>query len=581
MVQPAFLPMTRAECAALGWDELDVIIVTGDAYVDHPAFGAALIGRALVAAGFRAGIIAQPDWRCVEAFTVLGRPRLFFGVTAGNMDSMVNHYTAQRKIRSDDAYTPGGRAGKRPDRACIIYAQMVRRAFKGVLIVLGGIEASLRRLPHYDFWSDSVRNSVLLDAKADVLAYGMAENAVTELARGLAAGRTLEDLAALEGIVTTTRTADAAEAVMLPAFEKLRAPDAFFAYEHVVDEHRARHVLYMPHAGRYLRHNPPAAPLSTEEMDALYALPFERRPHPSYREAIPAFEQIKDSITAHRGCFGGCSFCALTAHQGKTIQSRSASSIVTEAQRMAEGPRFSGVISDVGGPTANMYGMRCGLGISTRCERVSCLFPEKCPHLVCDHRPYMRMLEAVRRVRGIKKVFVASGVRYDLALQDDEFIRELAKQYTGGHVKVAPEHTQAGVLRAMRKPPARVYEEFARKFVLYSKRAGKRHQIIPYVLVGHPGTTLDDAIELARYLKQRNIRLEQVQEFTPTPMTTSTCMYYTGRDYDTGKPIHVPKGREIRLQKALVQWYKPENKKYIVEALRTAGRMELLGELVG
>lgn len=572
--------MTRGERAALGWDELDVIIITGDAYVDHPAFGAALIGRALVAAGFRVGIIAQPDWRSAEAFAVLGRPRLFFGVTAGNMDSMVNHYTAQRKIRSDDAYTPGGRAGRRPDRACIIYSQMVRRSFKGVPVVLGGIEASLRRLPHYDFWSDTVRNSILLDAKADMLVYGMAEKVVVEIARGMAAGRTLEELEELRGIVTTTRKADAAHAVMLPAYDTVRTPEAFFDYDHVVKEKSAREVMYMPHAGRYVRHNPPAPPLSTEELDAVYALPYARRPHPSYRERIPAFEQIKDSITAHRGCFGGCSFCALTAHQGKTIQSRSEASIVAEARRIAEGPGFSGVISDIGGPTANMYGMRCGRGISTQCPRVSCLFPERCPHLVCDHRPYMRVLEAVRKVRGVKKVFIASGIRHDLALLDNEYMRALAEQYTGGHLKIAPEHTQAAPLRAMRKPAVNVYEAFVEKFMALSERAGKRQQIIPYLLAGHPGTTLDDAIELARYLKRRNIRLEQVQEFTPTPMTASTCMYFTGRDYDTGKPVHVPKGREMRLHKALVQWYKPENKKYIVEALRKAGRTGLASELL-
>jgi len=575
------LPVSRAECDALGWDELDVIIVTGDAYVDHPAFGAALIGRALVAAGFRTGVIAQPDWHSDAAFMALGRPRLFFGVTAGNLDSLVNHYTAQRKVRSDDAYAPGGRAGLRPDRATIVYAQCLRRCFKGVPVVAGGIEASLRRVPHYDFWSDAVRNSLLFDAKADIIAYGMAERAVADVARRMARGIAVKEIVDLPGTVASVKAADAPHSVMLPAFEHLRTPQGFFEYDHLVRRHSPTHTLFMPHAGRFLRHNPPAPPLQPDELDAVYGLPFARQPHPVYRGAIiPAFEQIKDSITAHRGCFGGCSFCALAAHQGKTIQSRSQASIVEEARRMAGAPGFSGMISDVGGPTANMYGMRCARGISTRCPPTSCLFPARCPHLVCDHRAQLRMLEAVRGVRGVKKVFIASGVRFDLALHDDAYIHALAEHYTGGHLKVAPEHTQPGPLRLMHKPPVNVYHEFVQRFLQHSTRAHKRHQIIPYLLVGHPGTTLNDAIELGRYVKQRGLRLEQVQEFTPTPMTASTCMYFTGRDDETGAPIHVPKGRELKLHKALVQWWKPENKKYIVEALRQAGKTELLDEFL-
>lgn len=579
--QPEFLPMTRAECASLGWDELDVIIVTGDAYVDHPAFGAAVIGRALVASGFRVGIIAQPEWRSVEAFTVLGRPRLFFGVTAGNMDSMVCHYTAQRKIRTDDAYTPGGRAGRRPDRTCIVYAQMLRRAFKNVRIVLGGIEASLRRLPHYDYWSDTVRNSILLDAKADILVYGMGERGVCEIARRMALGVGVNGLADLPGIVTTTQRVESAEHVLLPPIEQVRTPDAFYAYDRLMRDSMGERVLYMPHAGRYLRHNPPGPALTTEELDAIYALPFSRRPHPAYEERIPAYEQIKDSITSHRGCFGGCNFCALALHQGRVIQSRSLASLVTEAERMAAAPGFSGVISDVGGPTANMYGARCGREGGRRCKRRSCLFPARCPHLRVNHRAQLKVLDALRCVCGVKHVFIASGVRHDLALEDEEYIRRLAQEFTGGRIKLAPEHTEAGPLRAMGKPGIAAYEEFVKKFVQYSRDAGKRLGIIPYILVGHPGTALHDAIELARYLKRKNIRVEQVQEFTPTPMTISTCMYYTGREYETGQPIHVPRGREIRLQKALVQWFKPENRKYIIEALKRAGREDLRAELVG
>ncbi|MCX7847492.1 MAG: YgiQ family radical SAM protein [bacterium] len=576
--QPAFLPMTLAECARLGWEELDVIIVTGDAYVDHPAFGAAVIGRVLVGAGYRTGIIAQPDWRDPSAFMVLGRPRLFFGVTAGNLDSMVCHYTAQRKLRHDDAFTPGGRAGKRPDRACVIYAQMLRRCFKGVRIVLGGIEASLRRLPHYDYWSDTVRNSVLLDAKADALVYGMGERGVLELARGLAAGKEIEELADTRGVVTTTREIRVRDAVLLPPFEKVREAGAFFEYDHLVRSRYEEQVLYMPHGGRYLRHNPPAAPFTTEELDAIYALPFARRPHPSYKERIPAYEQIKDSMVSHRGCFGGCHFCALAMHQGKTIQSRSEASLVAEAERMAADEGFSGVITDVGGPTANMYGMRCRRGMSMRCGRRSCLFPERCAYLVSDHTAHLRVLEALKKVPGVRKVFVASGVRHDLALEDDWYIRELAEKYVGGQLKLAPEHTQPVPLKLMGKPGIEVYEEFVERFTEYSRRAGKKQRVVPYILVGHPGTTLNDAIELARYLKRRNLKVDQVQEFTPTPMTVSTCMYFTGRDYETGARIHVPKGREVRLQKALVQWYKGENRKYVIEALRRAGREELMKE---
>lgn len=579
--QPEFLPMTRGECAALGWEELDVIIVTGDAYVDHPAFGAAVIGRVLVAAGFRVGIIAQPDWRSVEAFTVLGRPRLFFGVTAGNMDSMVCHYTAQRKIRNDDAYTPGGRAGRRPDRACIVYAQMLRRAFKNVRIVLGGIEASLRRLPHYDYWSDTVRNSILLDAKADILVYGMGERGVCEIARRMASGVDVNGLADLPGIVTTTQRVESPEHVLLPPLERVRTPEAFYDYDRLMRDNMGEQVLYMPHAGRYLRHNPPGPAFTTEELDAIYALPFSRLPHPAYQERIPAYEQIKDSITSHRGCFGGCSFCALALHQGRVIQSRSLASLVTEAERMAATPGFSGVISDVGGPTANMYGARCGREGGRGCKRRSCLFPARCPHLGVNHRAQLKVLDALRCVRGVKHVFVASGVRHDLALEDEEYIRRLAQEFTGGRIKLAPEHTETGPLRAMGKPGIVAYEEFVKKFVQYSRAAGKRLGIIPYILVGHPGTTLHDAIELARYLKRKNIRVEQVQEFTPTPMTISTCMYYTGREYETGRPIHVPRGREIRLHKALVQWFKPENRKYIIEALKRAGREDLRKELLG
>lgn len=577
--QPAFLPMTREECCALGWFPLDVIIVTGDAYVDHPAFGAALIGRALVAAGFKTGVIAQPSWNDATSCEALGRPKLFFGVTAGNMDSLVAHYTAQRKLRSDDAYTPGGHAGKRPDRACIIYTQLLRRYMKGVPIVLGGIEASLRRLPHYDFWTDSVRNSVLLDAKADILVYGMGERAICTIAQRLSSGETISSLTDIAGTVTTTKTPDDAEGVMLPAGKDVCTPSSFLAYEQLWRKTYQTSQLYMPHAGRYLIHMPPSTAMTTEELDALYALPFSRMPHPHYAgEEIPAYTQIKDSLTSHRGCYGGCSFCALSVHQGRVIQSRSVSSLVCEAQRLVNSSGFRGHISDVGGPTANMYGTRCGCDNAKSCVRESCLFPHVCAHLITDHAGHLGLLAALRDVPGVEHVSIASGMRHDMIVKDSGYIQALAREYVGGYMKLAPEHTQSEVLRHMRKPSIACYEAFEKAFISTSKAIGRQQYCVPYMIAGHPGTTWDAAIEAGLYVKRRGWKLEQVQEFTPTPMTVSTCMYYTGRDPLSGEAVYVPKGREVKIHKALLQWYKAENKKYIVEAARAAHRREVLDE---
>ncbi len=577
LTQPRFLPMTRAECDALGWSPLDIILVTGDAYADHPAFGAAIIGRALVAQGLRVGIIAQPDWRQNADFQQLGAPRLFFGVTAGNLDSIVAHYTPQRKIRTEDAYSPDGVAGRRPDRACLVYAQCLQRAFAPrIPIVLGGIEASMRRIPHYDYYADTIRNSILFDAKADLLVYGMGEHAVTAIARALADGTPVAQLTNIPGTVVAVRAPDDTPHVLLPPLDEVRTPDGFFRMTRLFQNHFQTTPLYQAFAGRYLKHNPPAPALSTSALDALYDLPFARAPHPHYRGApIPAFEQIKDSITAHRGCFGGCAFCALGFHQGKTIQSRSAASIVREVTRVAGQKSFRGTISDVGGPTANMYGMYCRRGISATCRRGSCIFPRICPQLEHGHAPVRALLRQCRAVPGVQHVAVASGVRFDLAAHDAEYVRALAMYYTGGRLKVAPEHVCEQTLQLMHKPLILAFEQFAAMF--HAQRADA--QIVPYLIVGHPGTTLRDAVELALYLKRHDLQVEQLQEFTPTPMTLSTCMYVTGRSFPAGTPIHVPKGRAIRLQKALAQWFMPENYKYVIEALRAANMPQAASEL--
>ena len=568
-----FLPVTRKECQSLGWDELDIIIVTGDAYVDHPAFGAAIIGRYLLENGFRIGIIPQPDWRRDEDLLKLGRPRLFFGVTAGNLDSLVNHYTAQRKIRSEDAYSPDGKTGFRPDRATVIYTQRLKQLFKGVPVILGGIEASLRRIPYYDFWSDKIRNSVLLDSKADLLIYGMAEKSVLRVARLMAEGKQLIELPDLPGTVTTVSSVPPG-ATILPDYEVVAQPEKFLEMNKMFQLNYQKTPIYQKSGKRYLKHNRPEAPLENEELDKIYEIYFSRKPHPIYKEKhIPAFEQIKNSITSHRGCFGGCHFCALYYHQGKQIQSRSRASIIKEVNNLQKQDYFRGSISDIGGPSANMYGMECR---DRECQRNSCLYPSICKKLDTSHQQYIRLLDEVSRTEGVKNVFVASGVRADLALESKSFIEELVKKYTGGRLKIAPEHKSERVLKFMFKPSFSTYQEYVELFEHYCKKYRMRHTVTPYIMVGHPGTTLDDAVDLAVYMKENNLKLEQVQEFTPTPMTISSCMYYTGRDFYSGNEIYVPKGREVRLQKAIVQWFVPQNRKYVIEILKKAKKNHLL-----
>ncbi len=565
--------MTRQETESLGWDELDVIIVSGDAFVDHPSFGSALLARWLIHHGYRTGIIAQPQ--SDEDYTRLGRPRLFWGVTSGNVDSMVANYTALKKPRSDDAYTPNGEGGKRPDRATIVYTQAIRRLFKGTTIVLGGIEASLRRVPHYDYWTEKVRNSILPETRADILVYGMGERQIIEIARRVDEERALDGI---PGTVVSLLKDAAVEGLRLPTWEESKSPEGYLKLFQAFDNKFRQHTLIQDFAGRKLVHYPPQEPLSEDELDALYRLPFSRKPHVGYKGArIPAFEQIRHSVTAHRGCFGGCSFCALSYHQGRAIRSRSEQSILSEVRDMAGDADFKGTVTDIGGPTANMYGLSCKRGFPADCGRSSCLVPDVCPFLDTSHADYLKLLDRASKIPGIKHLFIASGVRFDLALRDRKFIAELAKRYTGGHLKLAPEHRSPNVLHRMNKPSNEPYDDFCRIFEVESKKSGKKQYVLPYLIAGHPGETLRDTIELALWLHKNNLRVRQIQQFTPTPMTRSTCMYFSGVDPATGEKVHVSRGREVRLMKALLQWYEPQNRKLVIEALRTAGRGDLVG----
>ncbi len=616
------LPMTQAEAAARGWDAVDVVFVTGDAYVDHPSFAAALLGRVLEAEGFRVAILSQPDWHSCDAWRTFGRPRLCFAVSAGNMDSMLNHYTANRKVRNDDAYSPGGQIGRRPDRATLAYCQRAREAYKGVPVIAGGVEASLRRLAHYDFWSDKVRRSILLDAKADLLVYGMGEQPIVEIVKQLAAGQTVRELRDIRGVVyrlganeglgikgqgsegvaskegsevrgqgteTTNHKSEiinhkSPAPLLLPSYEEVSTDKAAFAamtrmIHEEINPSSARPL--MQYCGREaVVVNPPAWPLSQEEIDRVYDLPFTRRPHPSYgRQRIPAYEVVKDSIQIVRGCFGGCAFCSITIHEGRIIQSRSRRSILDEIHRMAEQPDFSGMISDLGGPTANMYAMNCTKPeMREKCRRSSCLYPTICPLLNTDHGPLLQLLKEVREQPGVKRAWVASGIRMDLALRSPAFIAEMAKHHTGGLLKVAPEHTEPEVLRCMRKPPIEQYEAFSQQFLKEAKAAGKKEFLVPYFLAGHPGCDLPEMINLALYLKRHNLKPDKVQDFIPSPMDIATCMYYTGLDPMTGHSVYVPRGgRERRLQRALLQYFKPENYADVREALEQADRLDLVG----
>ena len=669
-----FLPMTREEMEALGWDSCDIIIVTGDAYVDHPSFGMAIIGRVLEAQGFRVGMIAQPDWRSTADFERLGKPNLFFGVTAGNMDSMVNRYTSDRRVRSDDAYTPNDEGGKRPDRSVIVYSQRLREAFGNVPLVVGGIEASLRRIAHFDYWSEKVRRSVLLDSKADLLVFGNGERQIVEIAHRLAKGESVESITDLRGTAfvrsgtpegwteidstsidqpgklnppidpyamspSSAQTADATKKMKVggqtesdnasavagtatapPCASQNGATKVVRFYRQVPSSERSHSVIRMPsfddvrgdailyaHASRILhleanpgnaralvqRHgdvdvwlNPPPLPLTTKEMDAIYELPYRRIPHPFYGKAkIPAYEMIRFSIAIQRGCFGGCTFCSITEHEGRIIQNRSENSIINEIETVRDTvPGFTGVISDLGGPTANMYRLACkSREIESACRRPSCVYPGICPNLNTDHTPLIKLYRRARTLPGIKKILIGSGVRYDLAVESPEYVKELVQHHVGGYLKIAPEALAEGPLSKMMKPGVGTYHRFKELFDKFSKEAGKEQYLIPYFIAAHPGTTDEDMLELALWLKRNGFRADQVQAFLPSPMATATAMWHSGKNplrkiTRSSEEVHIPKGLKVRrLHKAFLRWHDANNWPMLREALRRMGRADLIG----
>ena len=581
------LPMNRAEMLARGWDEVDVVFVTGDAYVDHPSFAMALLGRLLESQGYRVAILSQPDWRSCDAWRTFGRPRLFFAISAGNMDSMINHYTANRKVRNDDAYSPGGAIGRRPDRATLAYCQRAREAYKGVSVIAGGVEASLRRIAHYDYWSDKVRRSSLLDCKADLLVFGMGERGIVEIARRMATGQTLRDLRDMRGVAYRLGASEPPPregSIELPSFEAVSTDKLSFAEmtkisHNETNPHNARRLLQF-HDRECVVVNPPALPLVEAEMDRVYGLPFTRKPHPSYGDRkIPAFEVVKDSVQIMRGCFGGCTFCSITAHEGRIIQSRSQESVLGEIRRMTADPDFKGVISDIGGPTANMYQMQCSRPeVEARCRRLSCVHPTICKLLGTDHGPLLDLMQAAREEPGVKKVLVASGIRMDLARRSPEYMRALATHHVGGHLKVAPEHTDPNVLGLMKKPGIEDFVEFDKEFRKASKQAGKQQYLVPYFIASHPASTLDSMIDLALFLKRNHYKPDQVQDFIPSPFDIAACMYHTGLDPFTKKPVFIARHlRDRKLQRALMQFFKPENYFEVRKALEQAGRQDLIG----
>jgi uncharacterized radical SAM protein YgiQ len=654
-----FLPMSREEMDRLGWDSCDVVLVTGDAYVDHPSFGMAVIGRTLEAQGFRVGIIAQPDWHAGEPFKVLGKPNLFFGVTAGNMDSMINRYTADRKVRSDDAYTPGDVGGKRPDRAAIVYSQRCREAFKDVPVVLGGIEGSLRRIAHYDYWSDKVRRSVVVDAKCDILLYGNAERAIVEIAHRLASREPVHQITDVRGTAFVQRTApegwfevdstsvdtpgrvedhvspyagtpqqrgacspaDTQSAPMaftpnpalkhklkppprdrtvirLPSYEQVRSDPVLYAHAsrvmHLETNPGNARALVQAHGDRDVWLNPPPIPLTTAEMDHVFGLPYARSPHPRYADEngshdgatkIPAWEMIRFSVNIMRGCFGGCTFCSITEHEGRIIQSRSEDSVIREIEEIRDRvPGFTGVISDLGGPTANMYRIGCrSPEIEAACRKPSCVYPGICQNLNTDHAALIRMYRRARSLKGVKKILIGSGLRYDLAIRSPDYVKELVQHHVGGYLKIAPEHTEPGPLTKMMKPGIGNYDQFKQLFDRYSAEAGKKQYLIPYFIAAHPGTSDEDMMHLALWLKRHGFRADQVQTFYPSPMATATAMYHTGKNplrkvTRASEAVDIVRGdRRRRLHKAFLRYHDPNNWPLLREALKTMGRADLIG----
>lgn len=581
------LPVTLQEALKRGWNELDVVFVTGDAYIDHPALGVPLLARWLEHNGFRVGIIAQPDWRNNEAFKALGRPKLFFAVAAGAMDSMVAHYTPAGKIRRDDAYTPGNSHGARPNRATIVYTSCCKAAYRDVPVVIGGIEASLRRFAHYDYWEDKVRRSILFDSKADILVYGMGETPLLAIAQRLKKGDELGALTDIRGTAVAVRAyATDSPPLEIPSFQeaaadKVKYAETFKLTANEQNPYCGRPVL-QSHGDRTLLCNPPSLPLTTRELDCIYALPFTRAPHPSYTEPVRAWEQIKTSITTHRGCNGGCAFCSITHHQGKFIQSRSEGSVLEEIAAVAAHKWCRGSISDIGGPTANMFGMRCTAPDNGHsCRRASCLYPSLCRNLYLADREGSNLLKKARKVSGVRHTAVASGIRFDLLLKQSAYFEELTANHVGGLLKVAPEHLCEPVTRVMRKPGEKLFAEFLELFRNKSRESGKRQAVVPYLISGHPGCTLNDMVDLALKLKALGLKVEQVQDFTPTPGTLATCIYHTGIDPFTGEAVYVPRSaKEKRLQKSLLLSHLPEERKNVLEALRVSGRMALVKVLL-
>ena len=582
-----FLPINQEDLTRRGWEELDVIIISGDAYVDHPAWAAAILGRFLEQKGYRVGIIAQPDWRSLKDIKSLGQPRLFFAVSGGNMDSMVNHYTADKKKRREDMYSPGGKIGLRPDRATLVYSNLVRQAYPGVPIVIGGVEASLRRLAHYDYWSDQVRRSILVDSKADLLVYGMGEYSILEIARRLKAGHEIAYLSNLKGTCYLAKNIPD-KAIELPSYEETAGDKKAFAkaarmMHEELNPHCAR-TLAQKHGDRWVVQNPPALPLNAEQLDEVYEMPFLRRYHPIYEKlgGVPGLESVQFSIITHRGCFGGCSFCSLGMHQGKFIQNRSPHSIANEASQLAEHPDFKGTIPDVGAPSANMYGLK-GLNedLCRNCKRSSCVFPGVCKNLNTDHTPSVDLWRRLRKIKAIKHIFVASGIRYDLVLRDKsgKYLKDLCQHHVGGQLKIAPEHVAEGVTRLMHKPGKSEYTRFIDKFKKVNHDLGKDQYIIPYFISAHPGCDLKDNIELAEFVRDHlQYYPEQIQNFTPTPMTISTCMYHTGLNPENGKAVYVPRQeKERKWQRALLQYRSRANQNLAREALQACDREDLIG----
>ena len=584
-----FLPITREEMKGRGWDQVDFVYVSGDAYVDHPSFGHAIITRLLESRGYRIGIIAQPDWRKPESVQVFGEPRLGFLVSAGNMDSMVNHYSVSKKRRKTDAYTPGGEMGKRPDYACVVYGNLIRQTYKKTPIILGGIEASLRRMAHYDYWSDKLKRSVLLDSGADVISYGMGEHSIVELAEALDAGIPVEDITYIAGTVVKAKSLDSIyDAEILPSFEDLKADKmnyarSFYTQYLNTDAFNGKRLVEPYSEHLYVVQNPPATPLTQMEMDDVYSLPYQRTYHPSYeaKGGVPAIKEIKFSLISNRGCFGGCSFCALTFHQGRIVQVRSHESLIEEAKEITKDKDFKGYIHDVGGPTANFRHPSCKKQMEHGvCKTRQCLFPSPCKNLDADHRDYVSLLRKLRDIPKVKKVFIRSGIRFDYLLADkkQEFLRELCEYHVSGQLKVAPEHVAGPVLSLMGKPEHKVYEEFTRQFYKMNERIGKEQYLVPYLMSSHPGSTLKEAVELAEYCRDLGYMPEQVQDFYPTPSTLSTCMYYTGVDPRTMQKVYVPKSpHEKAMQRALIQYRNPELYDLVIEALHKAGRSDLIG----